>query len=342
MVTIESIARELGVSRSAVSHVLNGRGHKVSPETRQRVLDLARRYDYQPNALVRAIQTKRSHSIAVLVPELWVSFFSSVVSAIEVAAEERGYQVLVGQTHSSHERAEKQIRLLRQKRVDGLIVSPHPGAMAFYSQLKAAGFPMVFVDSRVPGSGIPCVHSDDVLGATLAVRHLIGLGHTRIATFRVPADQQSLPYGDRLTGYTAALSEAALPLDSGWVAEASNPLSVHAAASALLPRGVTALFTPNDLMALYAMEAIKAAGRRVPQDLAVMGYANLSEGAYYTPRLSTVDQKTEDIGRRAAMVLIDRIEQPELTPPMESLTVPELVIRESCGAGRQVRIEERI
>ncbi|MDD5705066.1 MAG: LacI family DNA-binding transcriptional regulator [Kiritimatiellae bacterium] len=337
MITLSEIGRKAGVSAAAVSYVLAGQTHRVGAATRERILEIARRHDYQPNALVRAIKTKRTESIGVLLTDFRITFFGEILSAVEVAAEKRGYQVLVGQTHSSHARVEKQVRLLRQKRVDGLLVCPNPFP-EYYAGLKDSGLPLVFVDGSVPGVEIPCVRSDDLLGAKLAVRHLIGLGHRRIAAFAWSSQQRG-PVGDaRTAGYEQALREVNLPVDPTLIEETGGgaPDDNRAAIHALLARTkFTALFANNDMAAIAAMEALEVAGKRVPEDVAVIGFANLEEGAHVRPRLSSVDQKTTEIGERAATLLIDLIEHPERKPPVENLTTPELVVRESCGARKQ-------
>lgn len=334
MITVTEIGREAGVSAASVSYVLNGQLHRVSAATRDRILEIARRHDYQPNGLIRAIKAKRTESIGVLLTDLCVTFFGEVLSAVEIAAEKRGYQVLVGQTHSSQDRVEKQIRLLRQKRVDGIMVCPS-SVPEYYASLKKSGLPLVFVNSGLPGLDVPCVRSDDVLGAKLAVRHLIGLGHRRIAGFGWDAKYRA-PTGDyRMAGYEEALREASLPLDPALIEDtgAGTFDDVRAAVRTLLARtSFSALFASTDGSAIAAMEELEAAGKSIPGDVAVIGYGNLAEGAHTRPRLSSVDQKTQAIGQRAVTLLIDLIEHPERKPPLESLTTPELVIRESCGA----------
>ncbi|MDD5706235.1 MAG: substrate-binding domain-containing protein [Kiritimatiellae bacterium] len=282
---------------------------------------------------MRAIQNKRTHVIGVLVNSLRISFFSELVAVIEKTVEERGYQVLIGQTYSRHERVEKQISLFRQQRVDGVLVTPNP-VPAYYARLRAAGLPLVFVSQAVQGVDIPAVISDDVLGAKLAVKHLIEMGHRRIAAFAWAARfRESVP--DRyLDGYLEALREAAIPVDRALIEEdsAAEPKQVRTALRKIMKRtAFTALFAQNDLVAMAAIEELKTAGKRVPQDVAVVGYANLAEGAHFTPRLTSVDQKVEEMGRMAAMTLIGQIEHPEQACPIVRSIEPALIIRESCG-----------
>lgn len=337
MITIAQIAREAGVSTASVSYVLNGRPNRLTPATRDRILQIARRYDYQPNALVRAIQKKRTHTIAVLLNLLnsSISFFGEIVVAIQTESRERGYQVLLGQTGPLQDDTEKQVRIYREMRVDGLMMAPNPAAASYYAGLKKAGLPLVFVDGRIPDIGIPYVHSDDVLGAKLAVRHLIGLGHRRIATFAAMESDRVSPIRDRFQGYQEALSEAGRPFDTTLVESVGTAADTevrHAVLTLLARTSFTALFVATDTQAIIAMETLKDAGKRVPEDVAVIGYANMREGAHVSPRLTSVDQKTEEIGRRAATVLFDLIEYPARKPPLDIMTTPELVIRESCGA----------
>ncbi|MDD5706703.1 MAG: LacI family DNA-binding transcriptional regulator [Kiritimatiellae bacterium] len=337
--TIAEIAAEAGVSKSAVSYVLNGRAKRISADTSKRIREVAKRLDYQPNALVRAIQTKRSHLIGVQWNMLnaSISFFGEVMMGMQTVARERGYDVLMAQTGPSPEDSERQIRRFRELRVDGMLIAPCPESAACYASVQEAGLPLVFVNNRVAGSAIPYVQSDDVLGAKLAVRHLIGLGHRRIVTF-TNGEKGNFPMWERAEGYRAALREARIPVAPDLIVNAGHESAaeVREAVRSLLARTmVSAFFLSTDLAAIAAMEALREAGKRVPEDVAVVGYANLSEGAHVNPSLTTVDQKTAEMGRLAMTVLIDRIEHPERRHALRNVTTPELVVRASSGTGRQ-------
>jgi DNA-binding LacI/PurR family transcriptional regulator len=330
LITTTEIARQAGVSRAAVSYVIHDRRDQVSAETRRRVMKIVREHDYHPNALVQALRRKRTGVAGVLVPGLYVSFFAEIVDAMEVAARTRGWRVVICQTHGQPDHLEQEITKLRELRVDGFIVCPLQSQRAYYKRLVKAGVKMVFLDDAVPNVGVPYVDSDDVCGGRLATEHLLGLGHRRIACLRLSAP--ALP-NCRFAGYRAALSDAGVAFDERLVTELDQgnyETGFGATGRLLAGASFTALVAPNDVMAIAAIDALRQAGRRVPDDVSVVGYANLREASYCRPKLTTVSQETGAIGREAANRLLDLIEERPVGTE-DVLVKPRLIVRESTA-----------
>jgi LacI family transcriptional regulator len=334
-VSMRDIAEEVGVSVAAVSYAVNERQGLISDETRDRILQTAKRMDYQPNRLMQAVRTSRTDVIGVLIPSFQTTFFPEIIDGIERALAESGYHAVMCQTHSSNELTEENLAVLRQRRVDGLIVVPKFDQSLTYKKIEEARIKTVFVDAYLEDIWIPSVQSDDLTGSQQAVRHLIDHGHRRIATMRQPDGLLHGGMRARFEGYCRALTEAGIPFDEELVSlvePGPNTEEGYEAAKHIIRReDVTAVFAPSDMGALGVMKAAREAGMSLPDDLAIAGYCNQNAGLFTTPTLTTVDQKPGKIGRAAVERLLAMIEGKEDKYPLHHFIQPELIIRESCG-----------
>lgn len=322
------IARLVGVSRTAVSHVLNGRTHMVGPEVRSRILEAVEVSGYHRNALVKALKTNRTHVIGIIVPELRVSFFSEVVRAAEREARSHGLQCFLCQSHSLPEDLEKDISALREYRVDGLLIAPaSPYAnQAIYETLVQQKFPLVLLDTMVEGVQSAYVGNHNVAIGRISTRHLLELGHRRIACFRgypgTCAEQ-------RYDGYCHELKKVGIPVDPDLVVGENFTFEsgVEGVLTLLKKRTkFTALVAAADYVALGAIQELTRKGFRVPEDISVVGCANLDVSEMVTPPLTTVDQKPQEIGERAVQLLIRQIEE-GCTTLGQIRVSPKLVVR---------------
>lgn len=329
------VARRAGLSRTTVSYVLNRRGDVSIPQaTREKVWLAAEELGYRPNGIARSLVSGRTRTVGVVLPILESSLTSAMVNGIETVCSDEDYRVLLVYSHNDPEREQKQIRLLLEHRVDGLICLPgYRTVRGTYEGLKEAlaeKTPCIIVDDSSSGLPVDYVVSDDRSGAVTAVRHLIALGHRRIA--HLCAGSLGSPARERHAGYCAALRAEGLEVDPGLVeGDSFDPLSAAAGMLQLLrlPEPPTAVFAANDLMAVAAMEKVREHGLRIPEDIAFVGFSafNLSEYMH----LTTVDRLPQEMGRRAAERLLDRIERPHLRP--EGRVIPtHLIIRTSCGS----------
>lgn len=332
-ISLKSIAMEIGVSRETVSHVLNGREHKVSPATREAVKAALKRHDYQTNSLVRALRSNSTHTLGVIVPSIRVSLFPEIVSAFEMEATEKGYNVLITQMYSQAEKLDQQVALLRQKRVDGIAIFPVGSREQFdlYRKLLSAAVPFITYLHSLDGLAVPFVGNDEYSIGRLATRHLLDLGHRQIACLRGHPDVHDAH--QRAEGYIQALRDANIKVDERLLAgDQYNPESGERGVEQLLARQVkfTAIVAANDLVAVGAIRRLWQAGLRVPQDVSVVGCGDLEVGRYFNPPLTTIDQKPQELGQRCLDMLLERMADPKGPIRQESVR-PELVVRQSTA-----------
>ncbi len=331
MTGIKDVAREVGVSTATVSRALRGLP-RVSPETRERVLEVATRMGYVASPHAASLASGQTHTIGVVVPNVTRWFFGSVVHGAEELLREEGYDLLL-YTVTGDPAARQRLfsSYLLSKRVDAVMVlalRPTPDEVA---ALDGTGSPTVVVGGAVPGWS--SVRIDDVEAATTAVRHLVELGHTRIAHLGGVPDPEhagldfSTP-GERLLGYRTAMQEAGLQVEPGWeVMGDFTALGGLTACRQLLAGGPhpTAIFAGSDEMAIGASHAVREAGLRVPDDISVIGIDNHELSEYFD--LSTIAQPAAELGRLGARVLLDALQSEAPPPPVETIVPTQLIAR---------------
>ncbi len=328
MATIRDVAREAGVSVATVSRVLNG-SDRVREATRTLVRRVARELDYSPHGAARSLITSRTHTIGVLLPDLYGEFYSEVIRGIDQRAQRDGYHVLLAGERPELEPA---LRAMRG-RVDGLII--------MWPELDAelSGGPLL---ARVPVILLNCPPTDlahDTIGianyegAYAMVRHLAGLGHRRIAHIRGAG--HNFDAAERLRGYRAAVRDLGLESDPGLELPGDfSEAAGYDAAVALLDRDVrpTAVFAANDCMAIGALSAFRAAGLRVPEDVAVAGFDDIPMARYMDPALTSVHVDISALGERATARLLEALQEPPDRELRRETLPTTLVVRRSCGA----------
>jgi LacI family transcriptional regulator len=342
--TIHEVSKLSGVSVSTVSRVFNGYDD-VSAATRERVLNAARQLDYAPSAAARTLVRRRSQLLGVVLftgyehPDIGHPFFQEVLVGVKRGVGARGYDLLLFATEqpgSGDGRPHSYVRRARHHHVDGVVLMGVDRHDPEVEKLLDAGIPLIAVDLDIVGEHASYVSSDNVGGARLAVRHLHSLGHTRIAT--VAGSQKTKPGADRLLGYRAELQALELDARPGYeqVGDFYSE-SGEAAMRALLelPERPTAVFAAADMMAIGAMRAVQAAGLRVPDDVAVIGFDDIEIAPLVSPALTTIRQDKVGLGLAAARALVEQIENPDVTPPVLTLPV-ELVVRASSRSAKGV------
>jgi LacI family transcriptional regulator len=334
-----AIAERVGVSQGAVSHVLNGREHLVGAVVRARIRRALKECGYHRNALVRALQTNRTHVLGVIVPEALVSFFAEILTSVERAAKERQFQCFLCQSHNDMDTLDREIGTLREYRVDGLIIVAFNSVdrPEVYGALRQGHVPTVIVDCEIAGVRLPLVANDNLAIGRVATEHLVRLGHRRIACIQGYWGQ--LNARERVQGYRLAMREAGIAVDEAWVVAGGYEVEQGAqAVHGLRERGVdfTAVVACSDLTAIGVLQELRRQGRRVPEEVSVVGCGNLDMAAYTTPALTTVDQKPDELGRAAVNLLVKQIEAPpgRARKVATVLVEPALVVRESTAAPR--------
>lgn len=324
--TIKDVAARARVSVATVSRVLNEKG-LVRQDTVKRVLDAAKALSYVPHGGARSLSTRRTSTVGVVLPDLHGEFFSEVIRGIDVAARRRGYHILVSGSHS--EWAEMAAVLIAVRgRVDGLIVmAPEIEAENLPSHLPK-GIPVVLLNCRARTSWSMAI--DNTGGARSMVRHLVTLGHRRIAFIAGPRGNADA--AERLRGWQETLEQSGVSADGLLLEGDFSENAGYEAGYALLSRDPlpTAVFAANDAMAIGALCALREQGLRVPEDVAVVGFDDIPIARFVSPPLTTVSVEIAQLGRRAFELILEGLE-PGSVPRLETLAT-HLVIRESCGS----------
>ena len=330
-VTIRDVATRAGVSVATVSRALNQSG-PVREDTRRRIEAAARALRYRPNSAARSLITRRTRMLGVLLPDLHGEFFSELIRGIDQAAQAEGYHLLLSSSHDHALELEAALHGMHA-RVDGLVVMAPTVEARVLQALLPRSVPVVLLNSADGAHAQSSLRIDSYGGARAVVQHLIGHGHRRIGIINGPA--QNFDAEQRLRGYRASLAEAGLGNDPALEVRGDfSGAGGYAGAEALLRLSVrpTAVFAANDAMALGALSAFRAAGVAVPQDMALIGFDDVSSTQYAIPPLSSVHGQISDLGGRAVVRLAEAIAGRESATPQETLAAT-LVLRRSCGCG---------
>ncbi len=326
--TIRDVARVAGVSVATVSRALNG-ADNVLPDTRQRIQAAAHALRFTPSGAARSLITRRTHTVGALLPDLYGEYFSELIRGIDQAARARGLHLMVSSSHGDAAEAAKAMRAMNG-RVDGLIVlSPHADAHFLQHNLPAR-LPAVLLNTGAELSGHTRFAVDNFGGAQTMTRHLAASGRKRIAFIGGPQGNHEAQ--ERLRGYRAGLKAGAKELvfdgdfseESGWLAGRRIAQSK--------PRP-DAVFAANDMLAVGCLSALREAGLRVPEDVALAGFDDIPIARYITPALTTIRVPIASLGSAALDALAKAVQDPDSQTTHTVVMPVELVVRRSCGAG---------
>jgi LacI family transcriptional regulator len=337
MPTIYDVARDAGVSTSTVSHVLNGTRY-VSDETKTRVLQTMEQLGYRPSSLARSLVRQETQSLALIVPDNVNPFFAELARGIENCGFNAGYNVILGNSDRSSAKELAYLDMLIAKRVDGIIYMTMSAALDQLQPLLDHKIPVVTFDREY--DRLDAILLDNILGGYQATRHLIELGHRRVACIGGPDAKNRSHH--RTRGYEDALAEAGIPVDpdliqaGDWMYESGKQ---GARQLFDLPQPPTAIFACNDMMAIGAMAFLHERGLRVPDDVSVVGFDDVGLSAYAWPPLTTLATPIVEVGERLCQLLLDRIKG-QLPPEPQRITVGgRLVVRGSTAPLRSRRRE---
>lgn len=352
-VTIAEVAHAAGVSKTTVSVVLNGGANElgIRESTRTAVLDSASRLGYAPNYAARNLRRRRTNVLSLLVQDLANPWFVDIAVATRAAAAAHGFEVDV--VNAGPFEAEMQaLEHLRGGRADAVIVATgrhatRGPAIEALKDLVQHGLPAVMLIDRSPDPTIPAIRIDVEGGAYLAIRHLLSLGHRRIAHLALlgthPIEDELTSQGDRYRGIQRALHDAGVAFEPRWLVRGTDTLSggramMHALLETRAPRP-TAVLVYNDLTAIGGLRALHEAAMRVPDDMAIVGTDGIELGEYTTPPLTTVDQPREELGRLAIATVRELLDggSPAET---ERVLSTRLIVRASCGEQRPLEEPE--
>lgn len=319
-VRMKDIAAIVGVSQTTVSHVLLGRDaeFRIRSDTARKVREAAARMGYAPSALARNFKQHRSHSIGLAVGDVANPFWAHLVLGAQQEAERQGYTLVVSHTGESVEKERKLATLLRERRIDGAILSPSHLQPRHLAALRKERLPFVLVDRAVRGLDVPSVITDSIAGVRLAVDHLVGRGHRRIAYLGGPTHIST--FRDRLRGYRRAMARHALKPGPIGVTP-SDPEEARKAALRLFQNGAqaSALVAANYWLTIGAL-------RGVPEDVVVVGFDDLYLADLFRRPVTTVAQPVEELGRQAVRLLLQEIAKPG-SAHRHLILPPRLVVR---------------
>jgi DNA-binding LacI/PurR family transcriptional regulator len=341
--TARDIAQHLGISIMTVSRALRNQPN-VREKTRNRVLNAAVKYGYNPDAIAKSLVLKKTYTIGVVVPEFTHSFFPEVIRGIEEIAYRAGYYLILMHSGEDAERERDALRTLESKRVDGILISTVQTVDDFslYRKVIESGMPLVFYDRVARGIGASCVTVDDKESEYQITEHLIGHGYKQIAHLCGPP---KVSIGrSRLEGFKKALSDNGLTVDPDLIVVTGfHETGGYEAMRRLLnrpkskqPRAVVAV---NDPAAFGAISAISDAGLRIPEDVAIVGFTDDIRASFMSPPLTTVRQPAYEIGKRAMTELINQIGQKSTRHQIITIKT-EQVLRRSCGCGNNAALSK--
>ncbi len=326
MVTIRDVAALAGVSHQTVSRVING-NDRVSSRTRQKVEAAISDLEYQPNAIARDMALGRSHTFACLSPNLTDYTLASIIEGAAAEAFQHGYYLITASAPDDETFSALIDQLISSRRAAGLIVL-NPYADGRHAHIPK-NVPAVFVGARPRDNPISSVALDDETAGRTAAQHLIDLGHRQIATLTGPIEEDCAQ--DRLAGYRQALQSAGLQSNTKLIKEGdwSATAGYFAAHQWIKEKAsFTALFAQNDRMAVGAIHALRELGKRVPEDVSVIGFDDMPLASYFDPPLTTMRQDMYGIGKQAAELMVHTVKG--IHRPPQHLKLPaKLIIRQS-------------
>jgi LacI family transcriptional regulator len=314
-----------------VSRVINNSGY-ISQEKRERVEAAVAALGFVPNALARSLRFKQTKTIALIVTDITNPFFTTIARGVEDAASEQGFMVVFGNTDESQDKEVNYLNVLLQKQVDGILLVPVRSSPEPVNFLQGHNIPLVVLDRRIPGLKVDSVRCDSEQGAYLLTRHLLELGHRRIATLSGPAELMTA--ADRVAGYRRALHEAGLGDETAVYYGFFTPESGYEMALQALtanPRP-TALLATNNFIAAGVLHALHKTGLRAPEDISVVAFDDLPNFVGGDPFFSYISQPAYEMGRKAMELLLGQINNTkDPLEPQEIILPTELILRASSA-----------
>ena len=306
-ITLKMVAESAGVSVNTASRAINNK-QDINLETKKRISQIAKELGYIRNAAAVALRTKKTGTIGVVIADNSNPFYAEVLNGIEVAAREKNYHIILANTQRDYRKEEEAINLLRAKRVDGLLIAPVQDRDDDIKNLLDANIPFVVVGRDFENIEIDAVFNDEVKGGFLATEYLIKKGHKRIAL--IDGFLYKSPAKGRLEGYKKALNKYRISLDELLVSVGDiNIEDGYERTKQMLEKKLdfTAIFAYNDMMAFGSMQAIKEKGLRIPEDIGLVGYDDISFSSLMSPSLTTIRLNKQELGIESVKLLLSRI-----------------------------------
>lgn len=332
MTTIRDVARLAGVAPITASRAINNTGN-VKPETRRRVEQAAAELHYVPNMLAHSFRSSRTNTLALVLTDIANPFWTTVARGVEDVASACGYSVFFCNTDENEAKQARYLAALLRRRVDGVLLAPASSDGAPVEALLRQNVSVVVLDRRVEGVQVDTVRGDSIDGAHQLVRHLVELGHRRIALLSGPPDLSVSQ--ERAAGYEQALHAVDQPLDPALMRFGAFSVESGRAMMQILlalPERPTAIFAANNFIAAGALSALREAGLRTPEDMSVVVFDDLPDPYATAPMLTVVAQPAYELGQVAAQRLLERIAQPGDADVCDKVLPVRLLLRQSTMA----------
>ena len=304
----------------------------VRHETRLRIEEAVLRLHFTPNSTARSLSTRQTHTIGVLLPDLYGEFFSEIIRGIDQTIQGKGFHALISSSHNDAGEVEAALRTMRG-RVDGLILMASGLTSETLARILPSNTPLVLINANYDGAHYDTLDVDNFSGAFKMTEHLLSLGHREIRMIRGADGHRDA--SEREAGFRAALIAAGVVDTDGWIVPGEfTEASGFRAAQQILSQPVrpTAIFAANDSMAVGVLSALREAGVRVPEDVAVVGFDDIPIAEYVSPPLTTVRVSVAALGARAVERLFDSLDSNNGNEHKSEVLPTELTIRRSCGA----------
>jgi LacI family transcriptional regulator len=329
---MKDVARLAGVSTSTVSAVIN-KSVPVSPKRTKKVLDAMAALDYHPDEIARSLKKGRSKAVGVIVPDITNAFYPEVICGVEESARELGYSVLLCDSSEDPADESSHLSTLFSRRVDGVLIASCANSTA-YEAIVRRRFPVVFFDRIPPTAKEYTVSTDNVMAGYIAAKHLIDLGHERIAM--LVGNLTLSPHRDRLEGFRKAMQEAHLPIRDEFLIFGQLQVADGFADSMRmleLPTRPTAIMVSNNKLLLGLLQALDECHISIPNDISVLGFDDYAWNRYFSPSLTAIAQATYEMGRRAFQLLVHVIEKDKKADRVDRniRLHPELRVRKSTA-----------
>jgi LacI family transcriptional regulator len=329
--TLTKLAKIIGVSSSTISRVVNNKGY-VSPKTRRKIQKALIEYNYTPNQVARSLKSRTTNTIAVIVPDISENFFAYVIKGIKTVLNENDYTMILCDTDENEAKEEQYINMLLQKQVDGIILATVSKHYKSLNQFLKSGKPVIFFDN-LPDINISydAVLIDNVKASSLAVEHLIKLGHRKIGI--IVGKQNETTGFERLNGYKKSISENGMEIEDRLICigDFKENSGFECMQRLLENKDMTAVYITSSKMTYGAIKAITQKGLKIPGDIALVGFDIHDPSGLISPGITTIMQNEEHIGLMAAELLFRKLKSEGTPVSRKVLLEPSLIIRQSCG-----------
>lgn len=338
--SLNDIALQLGVSKTLVSFVLNGKGkeYRIGEDICKKVLEVAKALNYTPNRIAQGLRTGRTNTIGLIIADIANPFFGILGREIEQEAARYGYRVIFCSSDENPEKSKQQIAMLQQSQVDGFIISPPMNSQEQIRSLVKGTIPFVLIDRYFPEIETNYIVVDNFDAAYRATNHLLALGRKKIANITVNMDLVNMK--ERLEGYRQALRDASVEVDENLVKIlpfSHDNKDVARAIKELVGKSgnkkIDAILFSTSKLGINGIESISALGLKIPEDIAIVSFDNPDAYKICTSPVTVINQPLKEIGKTAVQVLLNEIKHPENSTKIQKITLKtDFIIRKSCGS----------